>query len=595
MKILNFIKVFTLIYIIISLVGVYVANKIIYINNIYSLEISIIYSTLTFIMFLTFLVFVFLIYKKIKPIENIENIAKSICNGELDIEINYKYNSKDEFNMLAMRFVILRDTLRRMLTDMENLSLLHNRGNMSEYMNGESYKGIYKKVSESVSNMVLDYAKILREVIECLKGFEKGNFNIMLPEYMGEKNKINESIDSLRGNLTNINKQINNLVNSALDGDLSQRANIDEFEGDWKVILNGLNKVLEIVMNPITESSLVLQEFSKGNFDTKVNGYYEGDFLIIKHSLNTTIKEVSGYIAEVTHVLNEISNNNLNHEIKTHYVGEFYSIKKSTNIITDKLNAVIQGINEASEQVYEGAKVISESSAKVSEGVIEQEESMKKLTQTVENVNNQAIDNVSYTDSAMVLSMKLKDRAIEETNQMQMMINSMKDISESSKSIYNIIKFIEDIAFQTNLIALNASIEASRAGEHGKGFSIVAEEVRNLASKSKDAVKNATSLIEISNNKVNDGYKIAQTTDLSLREIVSSITEVSRIIEDINKSSFKQREDIEDVTAGIIEISKVVEINAKNSQHLADIASELTNQSDGLKEMTSVFTLKEVS
>lgn len=175
---------------------------------------------------------------------------------------------------------------------------------------------------------------------------------------------------------------------------------------------------------------------------------------------------------------------------------------------------------------------------------------------------------------------------------MKEMVDAMKTIEEKSSEISKIVKMIDDIAFQTNILSLNASVEAARAGQAGKGFAVVAGEVGNLAKKSAESVKNTTTLIEETIAAVNNGSQIVQKTAESMTRSSQVTKEAVSLMDGIAESSKQQAKEIERINEGIDQISKVVQTNAATAEESAAASQELSGQSDVLRKMIATFQLK---
>jgi len=536
----------------------------------------------------------FFVTKNLKKLPVITKTAERIAAGDLRLGNmdNGTYATKNEITLLERAFSEVVVSIDHIVNDLCDLGTnLNTEGDIDARLDTSLFKGSYKDVANEVNNIVTEVISDTNILLGCLQDFGNGKFDVNIPVLPGKKIILNNAVNAMSRDLKSLNSEISNLIQDAMDGKLSSRAATSQYSGDWVILINNLNQLMEAITAPINETSKVLRYVSEGNFGYKVEGNYKGDFKEVKESVNTTVSQVAGYINEISDVLTGISNNDLAQSLTREYVGSYSDIKLALNNIIRMLNTVIGDINASAGQVASGAKAITESSMALAEGAGHQAASVEELSATIQTISESATDNATKAKRAETLSINTKINAEKGDGDMNKMLTAMDEIKEASSEITKIIKVIEDIAFQTNLLALNAAVEAARAGEQGKGFAVVAEEVRMLASRSQVAAKETSELIEKSVSKVDEGEGIAEETAKALQLIVDDVGKVSDIISDIANSSESQAEAISQVTVGLTQITDVVQDNSATSQESAAAAEELTSQSDVLAEMTSVFRL----
>ncbi|SET80538.1 methyl-accepting chemotaxis protein [Lacrimispora sphenoides] len=320
---------------------------------------------------------------------------------------------------------------------------------------------------------------------------------------------------------------------------------------------------------------------------------YKNDELGLLAKIFTETSEVlGGYINEISEVLEHVASGNLVVSIDRDFMGDFNKIKIDLSRILNSLNSTFHEMRAAAEQVASGAGQFSDSSQSLSQGAIEQASSVEELSAKIMEITNQVKESAMYANNANEKAETVGAELEKSNKQMNELLKAMNDITVTSSQIGIIIKTIEDIAFQTNILALNAAVEAARAGEAGKGFAVVADEVRNLASKSAEAAKNTTGLIESSLHSVEEGGRFAEITATSLGKVVAGAKEIISDIAEISEKSKVQSSSLEEVTAGIDQISNVVQNNAAIAEESAATSQELSAQAQMLKEQIARFRIK---
>ncbi|MEW6182077.1 MAG: methyl-accepting chemotaxis protein [Bacillota bacterium] len=359
--------------------------------------------------------------------------------------------------------------------------------------------------------------------------------------------KINTSLGDTVQAVNLMAVDANMLAQEAVEGKLNTRVDASRHGGEYRNIVEGINRTLDAVVHPISEAAECLKEMARGNMNVAMTGDYKGDHAIIKNALNSTI---------------------------------------------DSINEILGQVEVAVDQVANGSRQISDSSQALSQGASESASTLEEITSSMEQVTAQTKNTADNATHANQLADQARQSAEKGNGRMMSMVEAMNEINESAADISKIIKAIDEIAFQTNLLALNAAVEAARAGKHGKGFAVVAEEVRNLAERSARAAKETAELIEGSIKKTEAGTRIVEETSKALEEIVAGATKVTDLIGEIASASKEQALGIGQINQGLGQVDQVVQQNTASAEELAASSEELSAQALQLKQMLGRFQLK---
>jgi methyl-accepting chemotaxis protein len=381
---------------------------------------------------------------------------------------------------------------------------------------------------------------------------------------------INKVVDTLH----RLIDEVSLLTKSATEGNLSARGDVLKYEGGYKELANGYNKTLDAVVNPIKDSSEVLTKLAQGDLTVRMNGSYKGDHQIIKDSINK---------------------------------------------LGDSLDKVIIDISETVHATASAAGQISTSSEEMAFGAQEQSCQTKevagaigKMTRTIiETTRNSSIAAQAAKESGLtaIEGGKVVEQAIEGMNRIAEVVHksamTVQELGKSSDQIGEIVQVIDDIADQTNLLALNAAIEAARAGEQGRGFAVVADEVRKLAERTTKATKEIAGMIKQiqkdtegavesmskGTEEVEKGKALADKASESLKEIIGGAEKVVDVITQVAAASKEQSATSEQISKNIEMINNVTQESAAGISQIAKASEDLNRLTVNLQELISRFKI----
>lgn len=261
------------------------------------------------------------------------------------------------------------------------------------------------------------------------------------------------------------------------------------------------------------------------------------------------------------------------------------------NQLIGKLRKLIDEVHGAAQEVATSSSQIANTSQIAAQGATDQATSIAEIQSSSSELLVSVQDNTQNALKANEAAGQIQNHALQGNKVMQQMLDAVQEINKSTSEITNIIKVIEDIAYQTNLLALNAAVEAARAGEQGKGFAVVADEVRSLATRSSEAASKSKSIISHASEKATEGVTTAQHTREMLEKISAGVNSMASLMKEISEASNNQLEGIETVNRNLGQINMVVQQNSAISEESAAASQEMNAQSQRLENIVNSFQI----
>lgn len=343
-----------------------------------------------------------------------------------------------------------------------------------------------------------------------------------------------------------IEREMDAIVAAANDGDLTARIRLEDKQGFFRTLSEGLNTMLDRTSSFVNDMSVMFEALADGDLTKSVTNEYRGEFDLIKTNANNTV-------AKLTEVMSKV--------------------QQSSGSVRTSANEVAQGSDDLSQRTESQASSLEETAS-----------SMEEITATVKQTSENA-------SKANGLASEAKKRAEVGGEVVQDAVAAMSEILQSSNKINDIIGVIDEIAFQTNLLALNAAVEAARAGEQGRGFAVVAGEVRTLSQRSAAAAKEIKDLIRDSVSKVESGSTLVNQSGETLAEIVAAVEKVAVMIQDVTNAAMEQNSGISQINQAITQMDEMTQQNAALVEETSAASRAMSEEATNMNNLVSFFKL----
>jgi PAS domain S-box-containing protein len=503
------------------------------------------------------------------------NIIDNISNGDMkDLEDLKKIGRRSDNDKLMPSIIQMIETIKNMVSDTEMLVKAAIDGKLASRADTSKHKGDFAKIVEGVNRTLDAVIGPLNVAAEYVDRIAKGNIPPKITDiYNGDFNEIKNNLNMCIDAVNLLIRDSDILVKAAVEGKLATRADATKHLGDFAKIVDGFNRTLDAVINPLNIAAEYIDRISKGDIPNIITDKYNGDFNLIINNLNLLVNSTNDIIQKTT----MIANGDLSVSLKKR--SDQDGLMEALSQMVVALSEIVGEIRSSADYVSSGSSQMSESANMIASGANEQAASTEETTSSFE----QMLSNIQQNVENAKLTESTAKKAAEE---IRVSNESVFKTVEAMKTIADKITVISDIAEKTDLLAINAAIEAARAGEHGEGFAVVATEVRKLAEQSQRA---AVEIINLSKSSV----IIADESGKQLAKVVPNIEKTAELLRSILLASEEQEIGIRQVNGAMMQLSQVTQQNTANAEELSSGSEELASQAEQLREIMDFFIISE--
>lgn len=515
-----------------------------------------------------------------KLVEKFESINKnlSLKSDELNAKVKDTVSEAGIFALLGMllgAMVYLFDILylapavTKPINKLKEIVKEFSLGNYELVIENSS-----KDEVGELTDLFIELQTAQKEKIYAAEQISAGDFHRV--KLASDKDALAIAFNKEVETIENLLSEADMLVEANREGNLNQRGNVVQFSGGWRKLLEGVNSILNAIRAPIEEASAVLENMAKADFTKRVTGNYNGDYELIKNNVNKVVDSLDALISKLAQSTENLA--------------------EASVQISSSTEEMAAGAQEQSSQITEVAGAVEE----MTKTIMETSRNSSLASEASNNAGNIAKEGgkvVEETIKGMVRIAAVVQQSSE----------TVQALGKSSDQIGEIVQVINDIADQTNLLALNAAIEAARAGEQGRGFAVVADEVRKLAERTTKATKEIAVMIKQIQKDTTDavvamkkgkeeadlGKAMADKAGESLRNIILGADKVVDIITQVAAASEEQSATSEEISKSIEAINTVTKESTSGIQQIARAAEDLNNLTSVIEELVGEFKINQ--
>ena len=330
-------------------------------------------------------------------------------------------------------------------------------------------------------------------------------------------------------------------------------------------------------MHVLGELVIALDKVAQGIYSTQINSS-TSNFMVhtLKEVVNKMLVRANTNIEDLVEIIGLYSEHDYRKQVNINPI-----LKGKMKLAMEQINQLGSELNNNAKHNLENGTLLEKNSLTMNRSVENlankanaQAASLEETAAALEEITGITKNNTQNAHKMSNLSKDVKDSVILGENLANKTAFSMDEINAKVEAINEAIEVIDQIAFQTNILSLNAAVEAATAGEAGKGFAVVAQEVRNLANRSAEAAKEIKDLVENATSKTNDGKKISDEMKVGYSNLNKLISETIDIIQDVSIASSEQLKGIEQINDAVSILDRVTQENASEASNVAIIANE---------------------
>ena len=354
---------------------------------------------------------------------------------------------------------------------------------------------------------------------------------------------------------------------------------VDDMFKNWNQQIKKFDKRTKDDMRVLGEIVLTADKVEQGIYKCRIKGDSDNPTIsTLRNTLNKMLISIDDATSRISKVVTSYTNDDFTDYIKVvdNYKDDMKLLMESINLLGKELGSSAKNNFQNGETLENSASTMTNSMNNLAEKANEQAASLEETAAALEEITSITRNNTQNATKMATLGQVVKKSVQTGEELASKTASSMDEINEKVKAINSAITVIDQIAFQTNILSLNAAVEAATAGEAGKGFAVVAQEVRNLANRSAEAAKEIKNLVEEANIKTNDGKLISSDMIEGYKELNKNISETINIIEDVSAASKEQMLGIEQINQTVNMLDRVTQENAFESNQIKEISQSVS-------------------